>query len=245
MDPTLIFLAFLFTIIIIQVVFIRMKLSKIKTDLVIKQIDAQKDAITSATSESKLRVYAITVELDLTSKLGIAMPESFRESLVSRMTERPMSLPFVCDYGVKSFDVRITKVAFLVIATGAGGEALARDIANNEINYVMVQQEVYKAVYDPSIKDDVIVPYYQGQNMLDTADAYNDSIVITLLSLANNEPLVGSAELEHNVCNFIMQPFMGKIVLKGGQGNVIDTVSQIIGAPGKSLPLHVVGYRAL
>jgi len=245
MDPTLIFLAFLFVLIIIQVIFIRMRLSKIKTDLVIKQVDAQKEAISSATSESKLRVYAITVELDLTSKLGIAMPESFQEALVTRVTEKPMSLPFVCDFGVKSFDVRITKVAFLVLASGAGSEALSRDIANNEINYVMIQQEVYKAVFDQSIKDDVIVPYYQNQNMLDTADAFNDSIVITLLSLANNEPTESSAELEHNVCNFIMQPFMGKIVLKGGSGNVIDTVSQIIGAPGKSLPLHVVGYRAL
>lgn len=220
-------------------------MNRFRVDSVSNELDAQKDVIVAATSESKLRIYAITVALDLTEKLGLAIPEAIRDPMVNLVTSQPMSLPYVCDGGVRSIDVKITKVAFIVIASNPGGEALVRDIANNEVNYIMIQQEVYKVVYTPSLKDDYVVPYFQNQNMLETANAFNDNIIIAMLSLANNEPLVPDTDIEHNVCNFAMQPFMGDIVLKGGNGRVIDTTSQIIRAAGKSLPIHVIAYRAL
>jgi hypothetical protein len=230
--------------ILLQVVYIRSRLHEYSTGNVQRKVDAQNTAHSLAKEESKLRVYGIVVDFDLCAILSSA-GSSLQEAINLLINQENVAIPYVCDAGVRNVPAQIDKVALLVLKSNKGAETLQNDLINDQIKYIVINQEVYMAKVFEGLRDHVIAPHFRDMNMISTSEKFNDRIIIVLYSLANHTVLDPSVVTED--CMFSIHPFIGAIKQKGGSSKFIDVASGILGglSQGANQPLHIIGYKTI
>lgn len=238
-------LAIVFVVaLILQVFYIHFQLSKYKESIVKRKIDAQNSISMISRQDTKLRIYGLVVDLDLSSLLystGGDLKKAILDVVSSRTTE---ALPYVCDVGVKSVPVKIDKVALLVIHENHGGSRLQLDLETNNVKYIVINQTVYMARAFSNLRNDVIAPFFENNNMMSTAEKFDGRIIIVLYPLANHT-LIETEGISKD-CHFALQPFIGEFRLFGGSGEYIDVATQVFNGmvSGSGHPVHAIAYKA-
>lgn len=241
MNPIFLMLivGFLALLIILQIIFIRNRIKEFKSQIMDKTLDVSKTARDIAQSESKFRVYGITVDLALTKTITTS-PQALLFAIKEIVTRDSVSLPYVCDSGSLTVPSKIDKISILVLQPNAGSTTMVRDILNKEIRYILFNSEVYMIDTFPSLLSDTIIPFFNEQKMDRIADSLSSKFVVVLYALANHTP--DSYESITADCSFSILPFMGEIRKKVDAGTFFNAMPNIMDNVAN---VHVVGYKTL
>lgn len=236
-------LLLLILVVVLQMAFIRSRIAKLQLGMNEKDVEIDKHARFMVASETKMRMYALVLDLD--ASMFITSASSELTESIKRGYSTGHSLPYICEGSqLMSVPVRIDKMAIMVTKDTGGSQALLKDIVAGEVKYIIVAQELYMIAYDPALKDQVVLPYFIDKKDESTLQKLNDKLIFVLHSLGNHT-ITSDHDIED--CRFAMQPFIGTIRRKGGSDTFLDMRADIIG--GKSLsasvyPIHVIGYTA-
>ena len=223
--------------------FIRSRIHGLQNGMVDKDVTVQKEARSLLVAENKIRVYAILIDLGLSNELFIAS-DSLKSDIIRQAQIPSLTLPYICEASAYSAPVVIEKMALMVLKDNPGSQSLLNDVTHGEIKYVIISQDVFMINHIPSLRDDLIVPYFQQRNNNAIADALSDKHVYILYSLANHKV---TELIENESCRFEMQPFIGSIKKKVGSSALIDLRVDVLGgssAGAASYPIHIIGYQA-
>lgn len=228
------------TIIILQIMYIRFRLEDYKKDNYKRTLSAQDAAYSLLQEESKIRIYGLVIDMDLTE--FISTNGGLQKQLDTIVDAYAPSLPYVCDTGLKSVSTRFEKVAILVTQTTRGSELLSMDLSTQAVNYIVMNHSVYMARPLPDIVPHMITPYLAENKLTQTGEKFKNKTLFVLYPVGNNIP---ADEALSKDCEFSMQPFLGNVAQFGGSAKYINTTTLFsASASSSTYPVQIIAYKA-
>ena len=243
---TLIVATVIFFLIILQLIYIRIRITGFEDDIFSKKntIDSVTDHKIKA--ETKLRMYGMVIDGELTKKCNMIGSVIF-ERLYSALNPSGsyISLPFICpltsggqDYNKLELQfVQLKQCGFLFAKGTSGANSLRYDIMNGHVTYIVIKNSVFYITFNADFSDQVV-----GQVLTESDVKYEPRTVFVLYSIVDAKSTINAD------CKLDMIPFMGSFwpLTSVDQYN-IDIMNQVIGSTndGPEVSIHVAGYTTM
>lgn len=232
----------LFILLVLQMAYIRTRIFSLQQTLSTKDADVQTQARSMMVTENKMRIYALVLDLDASSIIALGK-DRLAESVHRDCQIPSLTLPYVCDANVFSVPATINKLAVLICKDTPGSQSLMRDLQAGEVKYLILSQEVYMVQYIPTLRDKILIPYFQEEHQNTIANSLMDKVPFVLYSIANHT-IATDETSSFDECLFAMQPFIGSIRTKSGTKKLMDPRTDILNVSNTIYPIHVIGYHA-
>lgn len=230
--------------IIIQIVYVRTKLSSVQSSLYNKELQIRSQYNQEAKLSNKLQVYGLQIDNNSTRLLNNTTM-SLGSTLLPIVTPKEFRLPHVCDNNsVQSLSVAVNKVGFLVVTKNLGAEELIKDIINNNVLYVIVNGHFMLIDWDNGDKMKSIIETVKQHDPV--SSTIEDRYIFFVYAPKSEFNSLVERHLQP-VCNISIKTFLGNTV------DVVDTTDKrlvnmesVFGLSKTETfkPLHLLGYKA-
>lgn len=217
--------------IILQIIYIRIKL-----------VHFEKDMAKTPTAEKQdmnyINIYAIKINKELSNTMNNPGSKYFNDfgSLINT-AYNDMLLPYVCNTGIKNVSATLKRSGLLCLNDNESAARMADDCINSNLTYIVLNNIVFRIMYDPMMNEK-IKDFCRENYIAD--DGLQTSYTFTLYSI-NDHYVNNDNEITTEECSFNISSFIG-IFQTNGFNNTID-LNNIINQ--MSTISHVIGYRVV
>lgn len=226
-------------IIIIQVIYLKYEIHRSHEFLQKQSIDASNEAMQISSSENDLKIYPVIANIEACNLIYNAV-DNLQSLVKGRIDKHSVSLLYICDFQVKSLNVNVTKIGLLALDDSDKTQQLINDIYTNNINYIVVNNKVYMAIYDDILENSI-------KSFLSdiTHDAHTHSVrIVAFFSTKNTEPQNKNANINYNSCVHDIIPFIGHTQISTSPDYLIDVNTEIFNTISPKRGIYIMAYRA-
>lgn len=227
----------LIILITLQIIFIRMKLSKLETTQYNTRYEANKNAINELNSSNKLQVYGLIVNTKLTDIMNnIAFSTS--SEFYDIVTPQVFNIPYTCKTGLFYFDVECNRVGALIIKSNQGANDLIESIKNNRLRYLLINNQWFLCNYSDSSQNSLATIMSKKHN-----ESLSNHYIILLYAIKSqfNVPL---ADFDSS-CISDLKPFIGSVNVADGDSTRLINMKKILQFDTNMpyIPVQVLAYK--
>lgn len=229
---------------ILQVVWIRQRIRSLENDGYKKEAQIRSEVTDNAFVANRLQVYGLVVDCEATTVLNNTSLAVF-ETILPHSTPRTFNITHVCKDGVKSFNVDVNKVGFLVVKLNDGAENLRSDVLSQRVQYVVLENQQFLISYEQGPAQTEL---YASLKTFGLEQLYHieDRAIFFLYAMRSTyNKLKDLPPGPDNACSIDMKSFYGVTHLIDDSSKAID-LKTIIGYNSyKEVPLHVLGFKIM
>lgn len=222
----------LFTLVILQIFWIRFKLAHIESTTQNKELQIKKQVNYDNDVTNRLQVYGLKVDCTIINTLNNANTKN-GQRVLELVSPKKFSLPHVCNGDMKMVDIDVYQVGVLVVYLNQGAEDLYQDIISNKIRYMIINSKFFFVMNDVA---KTLQNAVYDMNIPDVSNVISDRYMFLLYP-------VNSATPQDKTCSLHLTTFFGKLDSIQNNNALID-MKTLVGYSGeKQYPLHALGYK--
>jgi len=235
---------FFIVAIFLQIIYLHTKISSTQNMILKKGYKANQTAEKLATQENKFRIYSCIMQNTTMAQI-FNLSDIIEDDLKKLLASNKRHIPLFCNRTIKNAEIIYEKIGILVLDKTDGALNLYNDIVNQNIHYVIINNNLFGIEIDGKINDALIKHLEKrNENMIQTI---NNSIVLILLPLKNYK-LLHQIDDNDN-CNYILHPFIGKCDKKTNIEVLLNLRNELIYEPSQAsrsiIPTYIIGYRTI
>jgi hypothetical protein len=221
--------ALLLFAIILQIIYIRIKLVHFEKDMGKKVVIEKQDL-------NYINIYAIKINKQMCNTMNNPGSRYFDNftSLINTGYNDTI-LPYVCTTGIQNINVTLKRSGLLCLNDNESAARMADDCINHQLSYIVLNNIVFRIFYDP-IMNEKIKDFCRENYIID--DGLTTSYTFTLYSINDH---YANGDITKEECSFNISSFIGKFQSNGFNNtidlnNIIRDISEVS---------HLIGYRVL
>jgi hypothetical protein len=229
---------------ILQVLWIRGRIRSLEDDSYQKEAMIRHDVNENAFVTNRLQVYGLVVDGDATSLLNNTTLKVFYD-IAPYAVPRKFNLTHVCSDGVKSLNVDVKKVGFLVCLSNDGAENLRNDVISQRVQYIVIQNQQFLIGYEQDQSNKDVLDYLKGTG-LDPLSNIEDRVIFYVYGTRSiYNTFSDENRSASDSCAINIKSFYGVTYLTDDATQAIN-MKEVLGIGSeKELPVHVLGYKIM
>lgn len=227
---------------ILQIIWIRTKLSSVMESALDKEGKVKRQALDSINSANTLNMYSLVCDVGLTIKIN-KTSNNFYSKIQQQLKPQRFSIPHVCSTSYASLEVDANNVALIAVKRGNGSSSLLFDITNNRIRYIQMNGVLFLVWYDEKVMASMKDTFYNyGMTEVESCEVF----AIYAIDSADNFKYLPPGDTD---CRVQLKPFNGILSNRTHfqpSASSKDTlmIDAVFGTKSSGLlPMHVLGYK--
>lgn len=240
----------LLLLIILQIIYIRVKLSSMKDSIHVKDMSIRKQYSEQAKSKNQLQVYGVKIDCKCTSALNDKY-SVIGNQLLELTAPKQFMIPHVCPNqdGVKHLNVNVKKMGFLILIPNTASQKLLNDIEVGEVRYVVLNSQFFLVHHFDKqdvanlkqIVKEADIPH--ASNVIENRDIVFLYVLDSKFSVPIFDPNIDTTNCVIQLSTFL-NPH--NTIRDFNDHNLLD-LQAVIGYTNafQQIPVHVLGYKLL
>jgi hypothetical protein len=229
---------------VLQVLWIRGRIRSLENDSYRKEAAIRQDVNETAFVTNRLQVYGLVVDGEATGLLNNTSLKIF-EDIAQYAVPRKFNLTHVCSNGVRSLNVNVKKVGFLVCKLNDGADNLRNDVLNQRVQYIVLQNQQFLIGYEQDESDKDLLNYLKDTG-IDSLSGIEEKIIFYVYGIRSSyNTFSDDNRAPPSSCTIHMKSFYGVTHLTDDATQAIDFKSILGLGSEKELPVHVLGYKIM
>lgn len=229
---------------ILQILWIRHRITTLENDGYDKELSIRRDVVKTSSVSNRLQVYGLVVDCLATEMMNNKNLRIYNQ--ISHFgTPRTFSVPHVCSTGVKSINLDIYKMGFLVVKQNEGSDNLCNDIVSGKIQYVIINNKLLMIAFDNGEKERGLKEAILDMQIPQLENIGNNIIFYLYDMDSKHNNVTDTSIAPDRSCVVDIKSFYGISTRIGDQSTILN-VKSLVGFQSQTyLPLHVLAYRIM